>query len=81
MPRFCTNDLLLAFTLTALGLGVPVAFLRNEYWWWLCFYSPPLICAGILTLFRKAWIGVGIGLLLDIVVFMALFLWAIFSSI
>ena len=77
MPRFGIKDLLLSVTLIALGLGVSVAFRHSECWWWLCLYSPPLICAGALTPFDRAWIGAGIGLLLAVVLLVAAVLWSI----
>jgi hypothetical protein len=71
MPRFGIKDLLLCVTLIALGLGVFLTFRESEYWWWLCLYSPPLIGAGALTPFDRAWIGAGVGLLLAVVVLAA----------
>jgi hypothetical protein len=77
MLRFSIRDLLLSTTLIASGLGSLVA-IRSPEWWWLCFWSLPLLCAGIFHLFNRLWLGTGIGCLLELLIAVGLFVWLLF---
>ena len=75
MLRFSIRDLLLSTTLIAAGLGSLVA-IRSPEWWWLGFWSLPLLFGGIFHLFNRLWLGAGVGCLLEILFFVGLFMWA-----
>ena len=75
--RFGIRDLLISTTLIASGLGA-FAAVFNPDWWWLVFWSPPLLFAGIFNLFKRPWLGAAFGCLLEPLFALALLLWVYF---
>ena len=74
MPRFSFKELLLAMTLIAVGLGALAYLAGYKDWsnWQLALWlaTGPIIGCGLFIPFRRPWLGLALGVVMQSLVFL-----------